>query len=356
MIVVSIPILDFSSKFEVYNVHNFPVALANTSRQADNRYFLTAQLDLDSSILALNNERTKYIMLNYIEVRECSNPWLSFCEFQSPVYSVGLHKSCVISLYLKQKRNQDKYCKTIVHFDPKLPTAEFIGHENWLVATSQSLQFSVVCHNKYVTSVQVSPPVGILHVQTSCVASNSFFSLISPFDGRSKYELRNTMSEFMNIRFDKIQFNLWRPLHATFQNMTSIKIPDRLKNIKSIPMETLIRELRTVRPLQSPGYELPSWVYFLIAIIVAFAFLAVVTVYCKCKHKIRPYWLAKRVRNGRRKSESPLPSHHVSALDKTGGTDTANHMDTVTLHDKDTMKLETFPQRKRTLNIDVLSV
>ena len=64
MIVVSIPILDFSSKFEVYNVHNFPVALANTSRQADNRYFLTAQLNLDSSILALNNERTKYIMLN----------------------------------------------------------------------------------------------------------------------------------------------------------------------------------------------------------------------------------------------------------------------------------------------------
>ena len=123
---------------------------------------------------------------------------------------------------LNKKRNQDKYCKTIIQCDPNLPAAEFKGYE---FATSQPLQFSVVCQNKSVTSVQVSPPVGILNVQIFRVASNSFFSLISPFDGRSKYELRNTMSEFMNIQFDKIQFNLWRPLQTTFQNMTRIKIP-----------------------------------------------------------------------------------------------------------------------------------
>ena len=40
MRVVSIPILDFSSQFEVFNVHTFPVELANTS-QTD----MTAQIE-----------------------------------------------------------------------------------------------------------------------------------------------------------------------------------------------------------------------------------------------------------------------------------------------------------------------
>lgn len=69
IIVVFIPILDFSSQFEVYNVHNYPVALANTSQRTENSNLMTAQIDLDSYILALNNERTKYIILNQMEAK-----------------------------------------------------------------------------------------------------------------------------------------------------------------------------------------------------------------------------------------------------------------------------------------------
>ena len=120
--------------------------------------------------------------------------------------------------------------------------AEFIGHGNWLVATFQPLHFSVVCQNKSVTSVQINPPVGILHVKTSCIASNSFFSLISPF----RYQLNDTMTEFMRIQFDKIPLNLWRILQTSFPNILKIQIPDRLKDIRQIPMESLIRELHNV--------------------------------------------------------------------------------------------------------------
>ena len=62
IIVVSVPILDFSSKFEVYIVHTFPVALTNTSQTQ-----IIAQVDSDTSIIAFNNERNKYILLNHIE-------------------------------------------------------------------------------------------------------------------------------------------------------------------------------------------------------------------------------------------------------------------------------------------------
>ena len=100
IIVVSVPILAFSSKFEVYNVHTFPEALTNTSQTQ-----MIAQVDSVTSIIAFNNERTKYILLNHIEAQECSSPWHPFCAFQSPVYSVARTERCIVFTFLNQKEN-----------------------------------------------------------------------------------------------------------------------------------------------------------------------------------------------------------------------------------------------------------
>ena len=198
------------------------------------------------------------------------------------MYSVGQGRRCIVLMFLNQKENIKTYCKTIVKFDTVLPFAVFVGHNHWLISTSQPLQFSIVCHNNNSeTSVQMNPPVGILHVKTSCVASNGLLLLISPFDVRSKYQLKDTMSEFMKIQFDKIPLNLWRPLQTSFPNKTKIEIPEKLRGIKQIPMGALIRELNKVEPLQNFDKGLPSWVYFLIAVIVASAIIAGVIICCK---------------------------------------------------------------------------
>ena len=350
IIVVSVPILDFSSKFEVYNIHTFPVALTNTSQTQ-----MIAQVDSDTSIIAFNNERTKYILLNHIEAQECSSPWRPFCEFQSPVYSVARTERCIIFTFLNQKENINNHCKTVVKFDSALPFATFVGHNNWLIATSQPLQFSIVCHNNSITSIQINPPVGILNVKTSCVASNGFFSLVSPFDGRSKYQLEDTMADFMNIQFDKIPLNLWRPLQTSFPNISKIEIPGKLKEIKQIPMETLIRELHNLGSLQKKKYEMPSWVYVLIAVIIALACIAVVVLCCKYRERIKKYWLAKRVGNGRKKAGSPLPGNHDSAMEKSIGMDSAAQWGTLTLNEE-TVKPDKLQRLgKQTVNIDVLS-
>ena len=68
---------------------------------------------------------------------------------------------------------------------------------------------------------------------------------MSPFDGRSKYEL-DAMAEFMNIQFDKIPLNLWRPLQISFPNISQTKILDKLKEKKQIPMEILISVLHNL--------------------------------------------------------------------------------------------------------------
>ena len=87
-------------------------------------------------------------------------------------------------------------------------------------------------------------------MKTSCVASNGFFTLVSPFDRRSKHQLKTTIAEFIKLQFDEIFFDLWRPLQISFLNISQIKIPEKLKEIKQLPMETLIQVLHNVRSLQ----------------------------------------------------------------------------------------------------------
>ena len=76
-----------------------------------------------------------------------------FCEFQSPVNSVARKERCIVFPFLNQKESINKRCKTVVKFDLVLPFATFVGHNKWLIATAQPLQFSIVCHNNSITSI-----------------------------------------------------------------------------------------------------------------------------------------------------------------------------------------------------------
>ena len=109
LIVVSIPLLDLSSTFEVFNVHNLPLPFMNQTKGITPSIQMTAQLEIEADSIAFV-ERTKYILLDKLETQHCSNPWLKFCQIQSPIYPVSLNKLCVVALFLKQ----DTYINHIV--------------------------------------------------------------------------------------------------------------------------------------------------------------------------------------------------------------------------------------------------
>ena len=112
LIVVSIPLLDLSSTFEVFNVHNLPLPFMNQTKGIKPSIQMTAQLEIETYSIAFNVERTKYILLDKLETQHCSNPWLKFCQIQSPIYPVSLNKLCVVALFLKQDAYINQYCKT----------------------------------------------------------------------------------------------------------------------------------------------------------------------------------------------------------------------------------------------------
>ena len=129
-------------------------------------------------------------------------------------------------------------------------------------------------------------------------------------------------------------------MQTSFPNISKIEITGKLKEIKRIPVETLIRELHNLGPCcsnQSISLHCCS------------------VLCCKYRDRIKKYWLAKRVGNGRKKAGSPLPGNHDSAMEKSIGMDSAAHLGTLTLN-KETVKPDKVQRLgKQTVNIDVLS-
>ena len=120
-------------------------------------------------------------------------------------------------------------------------------------------------------------------------------------------------------------------------------------------METLIRELHNLGSLQKKKYEMPYWVYVLIAVIIASACIAGVVLCCKYRERINKYWFAKRVGNGRKKAGSPLPGNYDSAMENSIGMDSAAQLGTLTLNEETVEPDKVQRLGKQTVNIDVLS-
>lgn len=354
LIVVSIPLLDLSSTYKVFNVHNLPLPFMNRTKGVIQSTEMTAQLEIEANSIAFNVERTKYILLDKFETHHCSNPWLNYCQIQSPIYPVSLNRICVVSLFLKHDTNIKQYCRTKVHFRSHLPVAEFIGHGKWAVATSKLLKFSIVCQNtsKSMSEIQIEPPLGIIYLNTFCLAANRHLSLTSPFDGRSQYYIHDKFLDLIGSHVNVSGLHLWEPFHNSLSNITKINIPKELEEIKYMPMNRLIQRLQSVNmvPTESKGWS--TWVYLFIGVISVIILGIIIVIYHKYSDQIKTYWLAIRGGNEGKNTKRSLPSSCELAVEESTSMNNTNRK----VYPTPKTKEEHTATEKRTHTIDILSI
>ena len=85
---------------------------------------------------------------------------MPFCNPKSPIYRINLSKSHVIALFLKNKENVQRDCKSMVYLNSRLPFWEYVHSGVWTVVTSDVLKFTIVCQDRSVMQgeVVVHPP------------------------------------------------------------------------------------------------------------------------------------------------------------------------------------------------------
>ena len=76
LVVVSVPLLDRDNKFENYHVINSQLPFYDSNLTVSLQPNLVAKYKLETSALAINPERTKYMILEVDELAHCSTPLL----------------------------------------------------------------------------------------------------------------------------------------------------------------------------------------------------------------------------------------------------------------------------------------
>ena len=186
IVVINIPLLDFTGEYEVYRVHNIPLPLHNgqSAVLSISVSDMVARYDVEYPGLLINKNRSRYTPLNHYEMFTCSNRVTRYCSPENAILPVNLNRLCIMALFLKDDKNVDKYCRKIVLPNALLPMGTYLDQGLWVIGTKEKLDFAVVClgpsgqkSDKIYHTETVTPPIGIVQLKTGCHAANNFLSL-----------------------------------------------------------------------------------------------------------------------------------------------------------------------------------
>ena len=296
VIVLKIPLRDSRFQFELYKVLNLEMALNYTPRD------MTAYIALQSQYLAINLERTKYMLLEEENERQCSRPLLKFCEVSNPIYNVVSRQQYLVALFFNQTENIEKLCVKMINVNARLPLITEINPHLWAVTTKSPLRFSVVCYDKKAVTKEIiiNPPLGVLYLNSSCNANNDFVSLIAGSDTSITFKIDDPFIRLLRkINFTGI--SLYREVNQELPKfmISSLSLPPILDSMDTIPMNKLLTELRKVQSPQLTFLEqygfwgLPGLILIVLVIII-------IVVWVKNHKKIKGYLVGRMQGSGRK--------------------------------------------------------
>ena len=171
--------LDDKESYEIYKIRNLPLSKHGASTSEDKNLDLTAKYNLSVETLMINKERTQYALLSSNDFDACNNRYMPFCNPKRQIYQINLSKPCILALFLKNVKLVRKYCKSTVYFDSQLPVAEYIHSGVWVVATYETMKFTIVCQDQseMQRDITVYPPLGIVKLNMTCGAAADYLPL-----------------------------------------------------------------------------------------------------------------------------------------------------------------------------------
>ena len=154
LILMSVPLLDRDSMFEIYQVINLPIPYPRT----DQKMGAVARYRLEIKYIALNLARSKFMMLPEEEASKCKADALRICTSASPIYVTGNYNLCALELFKGDKGGIRRNCQVEFLADVVSPQAISISDGVWAVTTQREIDLSMVCDGKTTRTIKVIPP------------------------------------------------------------------------------------------------------------------------------------------------------------------------------------------------------
>ncbi|CAG2242291.1 unnamed protein product [Mytilus edulis] len=229
-VVISVPLLDYNNKFEVFKVFNLPIPMQSNKTNVN----MVAKFNLESDYIAVNAERSKYILFDQNEIIQCTHPLVPYCAVSSPTYPINLSNLCITTLFMKKGRKVLVDCQTLVQPFAVLPMAKYISSGSWLITTRIPLKFAIACRyadQKITSSIEIFPPIDILRLNESCTANNDYMALLPFLHSKSKFQVQDQFAELIKA-YNFTNIGIWKPFHKTFPKFNLTKLPKELKKYR----------------------------------------------------------------------------------------------------------------------------
>ena len=101
IVVINVPLIQYDHSFEVYRVTNLGLPLVNDTYETSDTHTMVARYDLEAEGIAINVQRTKYVLLDSQQLRDCSQPTLGTCDLKSAIFPVNLSNNCILASFLE---------------------------------------------------------------------------------------------------------------------------------------------------------------------------------------------------------------------------------------------------------------
>ena len=107
-----------------------------------------------------------------------------------------------------------------------------------------------------------------------------------------------TLAYFKHINLS--QARLWSPFLESLPNMSTVALPEQLRDVMKIPLQHLIDRLHYMQNVDMKSSSWPIWTYFWIALATMLIIIAGCLLYKQCKGKVLSLCSAIKLKGCRR--------------------------------------------------------
>ena len=234
IIIVPISLIDYSKKMELFKIYNMPLPLNTVfATNSNSRTGMLTYYDLESEFLAINAERTQYMMLNQKERDTCKLSFLGLCAIRKPLYQVNLSQMCIVALFMRNKRKVNNTCQTMLQYDKNLPRVQYMNDDTYIIITKTNMHVNLACGQDVRTKLTINPPYGFIRVRKQCTATSDRVTLTGVYEHGSMHRV-NDKALMMLRQYNFSTLEIWKQ----FKTITSgpvenrtIRIPEKLKTM-----------------------------------------------------------------------------------------------------------------------------
>ena len=285
IVLVHIPLLDAGEQFEIFEAHSLPVPMQQPENGGMVVRKIMAEYELEAPAIAINKERSKYILLRPEEARQCIGTLASHCAMRSPTLPVNLSKACIVALFMRDLEKRKKNCQVAVKTGVRLPLAEYLSTGVWIITTDKRLLFTIICQDgQEAREDTIEPPIGVISLPITCKATNSYLSLPAYFRFDSMEQISDPhLAELRSQNLTSL--DIWNPVHTALPTFNFSKLPSKLRALKRMPVAPFIAELQGLETIQKE-FIFPSWGYVVIVCGTALLIGGGIAGYIKRKRKL----------------------------------------------------------------------